>query len=415
MNIKPDRIKEDIEAIFAFNATPGQGFTRFSFSAEDRLARDYLTRFALGLGLEAAGDFAGNVHIRYPAGAGGGRAIMFGSHLDTVLNGGRYDGLVGVAAAMEVLRVLTENSYKPRHPLAMIAFAEEEGSNFGLTMLGSKLISGALPLNKLPELKNRDGQTADSVLNHFLGRAEPREGELLRPEDLAAFVELHVEQSGRLERRRKLIGLVETISGLENYRIIISGQADHAGSTPMADRRDALAAASAIMADIYDFAAGRGRPSCVATVGALAAEPNIPNIVSGRASFTIDFRSSDESDFLNFRQVLEAAVKKTAEKYRVGINCESTFRSAVVTMSEEITRVIAEVAEAGRCPFMRLHSGAVHDSASMARIAPAALIFIPSRDGKSHCPQEYSSWEDIAAGAQVMLETIIRLDQSFEE
>lgn len=407
LKIDGERIRTHIETISSFNATPGRGCTRFSFSPEDREARGYITGYAESLGLQADTDFAGNLHIRYP-GAEAIPPILAGSHLDTVYQGGRYDGLLGVAAALEILRVLTERQASLRHPFEVLAFAEEEGSNFGQTMLGSKLLTGMTGISELNRLRNREGVSAWSIMTEFLG--EPETQGALANGAGAGFLELHIEQSSRLWDQGKQIGIVERIVGIENCQVRIKGRADHAGAVDMAARKDALAAAAAMMQQLRNAVCDLDGNRAVITFGNVDIRPNIPNIVSEQVDFVIDFRSGSEEDFRQFDVKAGQAAAMIEKEYGVGIEMSRLSRTPVVELSKQIRAVIEEMASEYNLSHLSLDSGAVHDCAVLAQHMPSAIIFIPSKDGRSHCPQEFSRWEDIYAGSQLLLDTLLEMD-----
>ena len=279
MSIQIQRIQKDIEIINKFNATPEEGITRLTFSEEYQGALAYVVEELQRIGAQISYCRGGNLKARLPGTDDSAPAVMMGSHLDSVVHGGKFDGVVGVVTAMEAARVITEQKIAHRLPIDVVVFAEEEGARFNWGLLGSSLWTGQLDPGRLENIKDSGGVTYPEAM----ARAgfEVNDASVLKPEDLRAMLEIHIEQGAVLEKKGHRIGLVEAIAGIQHLDVTIFGKADHAGTTPMDDRSDALQAAARIIATVEEIAREIGA-NTVATVGRIACEPGQANVVPGR-------------------------------------------------------------------------------------------------------------------------------------
>ena len=398
------RMAERIEGLSRFGANPEGGVSRVAFSDADVAGREYIMELMREAGLEVRIDTAGNL-IGRRDGTEDRPAIMFGSHIDSVPGGGNYDGDVGVIAAIEVAQVLEENGIVTRHPIEVVSFTDEEGG-----LVGSVAMTTGLSERELDDVSH-SGLTIREGIRKVGGDPE-RLGEAKRePGELAAFIELHIEQGAILDESGTDIGVVEGIVGIRWWDVIVEGFANHAGTTPMDRRRDALVSASELVLEINRIAGSMpGRQ--VATVGRIRAEPGAPNVIPGRVVMSLEIRdlSSDKMD--RVFEAVEASAARIAEARKTPITFEPTgVASTPAPTDERMRRIIAAAAEGLGLSHRLMPSGAGHDAQDMTHIAPTGMIFVPSRDGISHSPKEYTSPEDMANGAKTLLQTVLAIDR----
>jgi hydantoinase/carbamoylase family amidase len=406
MTLHIKRIQSDIEAINTFNATPGRGVTRQTFSKEYLGATDYVVEELKKIGAIISICPAGNIRARLPGSQKDAPAIMMGSHLDTVAHGGQFDGVVGVVTALEAARRIVENKATHRLPVDVVIFPEEEGSRFGRGLLGSSIWTGTLDPDRLNSIKDTNGMTyLDAMARAGLSVNDDRR---LKTADIAAMLEVHIEQGAVLEKRGHRIGLVEAIAGIQQLDITIKGTADHAGTTPMNDRLDPLQGAARIIIEV-DKIARRTGPHTVATVGRIICEPAQVNVIPGLVRFSVDIRDSDKKLLDSAVAEIQQAVQNICNERQLGGEMVGMSESEPVVLSADIISLLEKkTREKGITPF-RMISGAGHDTALVAELTRAGMIFVPSHKGLSHCPQEYSSIEDIALACEILLETALEL------
>jgi N-carbamoyl-L-amino-acid hydrolase len=406
--INSERLKQDFEALAEIGITAGGGVHRPALSEADLQARRWFQGRALSSGLEARVDPAGNVSAYLPCAAPGAPALLLGSHLDSVPDGGRFDGALGVLAALEVLRVVKEWGITLPVNLEAIDFTDEEGTLVGL--LGSSALAGRLTPNDL--LSPRGGRDA---LLEGLDRAGLSEAGLLEarrpPAALAGYLELHIEQGPRLWRAGVQLGVVTAIVGIASYELTYTGRADHAGTTPMDERADAALGAAA-----FTLATRRlvteAFPECVANVGRLALAPGAFNIVPAEARLALECRAPEAAAFERLKAALTALARTEADRFGLGLKIETLGEHAPAPLSPAAKGAIIEAAEALGLSYLPLASGAGHDAQSLAGICPAGMLFIPSVAGASHSPREFSEWVDCENGAQALLGAALRLAAS---
>jgi len=409
MQVSIERIRKDIETICSFNSTPGEGYTRFSYSPEDIKARDYLlSQFKL-LGMNYRIDPAGNIRARYEGSNPDAPAVMSGSHIDTVLHGGMFDGLVGTTGALEIARVFRENGVTPVNPYEVVVFVEEEGSNFGSTTAGSKAMVGRYGKEELRKLKDSTGRTMYDAARSIGLEPDNLEASVLKPGDLKAMVELHIEQSVVLDSEDLQIGIVEAIAGIRAYSLTLEGVPNHAGATPMALRRDPLAGAAEILSTVENVAKGCSTGTAVGTVGRILCEPNVSNIIPGKVRFTLDARDVKTEGMDEVVDGVRRKLEAVASERNLVSDMKLIGESRATWIEKGMTDLIENAAKSKGSRFRRMNSGAVHDSCLIADIAPIGMIFVPSINGRSHVPEEKTCWEDIEMGANVLLETILKL------
>ncbi|MCP4630621.1 MAG: Zn-dependent hydrolase [bacterium] len=406
MTLHIKRIQSDIEAINKFNATPGSGVTRPTFSKEYQGATDYVVEELKKIGAAISICPAGNIRGRLSGSQKDAPAIMMGSHLDTVAHGGQFDGVVGVVTALEAARRIVEDKATHRLPVDVVIFPEEEGSRFGRGLLGSSIWTGILDPDRLNSIKDANGMTyLDAMTQAGLSVNDDCK---LKATDIAAMLEVHIEQGAVLEKRGHRIGLVEAIAGIQQLNITIKGTADHAGTTPMMDRSDPLQGAARIIIEV-DKIARRTGPHTVATVGRIICEPAQVNVIPGLVRFSVDIRDSDKKLLDSAVAEIQQAVQNICNERQLGVEFVGMSESEPVVLSAGIINLLEEkTREKDITPF-RMISGAGHDTALVAELTKAGMIFVPSRDGLSHCPREYSRIEDIALACEILLETVVEL------
>ena len=378
--------------------------TRLAASDADRAGRDLVCGWMREAGLGVEIDRVGNLFGIWHAGDPAADPVLIGSHIDTVINAGIYDGCYGVLAGLSVIEALQEAGFTPARPIALAAFTNEEGVRYAPDMLGSLVHAGGLAVEAALAAIGTDGTTLGGELAR-IGYAGPRTPGFLRPH---AYVELHIEQGPVLDAERLPLGAVETLQGISWHRIPIDGIANHAGTTPMAMRRDAGHAAARVVTYLRDRLAGSNAPT-VATVGCMVFEPNAINVIPARATFTIDLRDPDETRLQTEEAALADFLVTLAAAERVSIASERLARFEPVIFDPAIVAAIEHAAAQRGLRTRRMTSGAGHDAQMMARICPAAMIFVPSIDGISHNPREHTAASDLEAGANVLLDVIATL------
>ncbi len=405
LRINADRMRADFDAFAQIGATGDGGVHRPTFSEAHLAARAWFRAQIEQSGLAFRTDRAGNHSAFLQCAGENAKTLLLGSHLDSVPNGGRFDGALGVCAALEVLRVVKENNIALTTNLEAIDFTDEEGTLVGF--LGSAAIAGKL---KPDDLKNPRGGRAN--LEAGLARAGLTEQGLFdaaRPRDsVAGYLELHIEQGRRLERAQKKIGVVTEIVGIGSYRLKFIGRADHAGTTPVQERRDAGQGASAFARALREIII-LNFPDCVANIGKMEFAPGAFNIVPASVVVALEFRAPAQDRFA----CLEAELLKRAhvEARRFGLEIETEFlgKHPPTPMSEEIQHALAESCETLGLSWMPIVSGAGHDAQSLAPHWRVGMIFVPSVEGASHSARELTAWQDCVNGANVLLQTALRL------
>ena len=405
LRINPDRMLDTFNQLALIGATGDGGVNRPTFSEAHLAARKWFREQIAASGLEFRTDGAGNHSAVLSCKNSNAPTLLFGSHLDSVPKGGRFDGALGVMAALEVLRTVKESGINLRLNLEAIDFTDEEGTH--LSLFGSSAISGLLhPEDLKNPYSGRENFTAG------LARSSLTEDGLFQAkrakESLAGYLELHIEQGKRLERAGVDIGIVSAIVGYGSYRMSYVGRADHAGSTTMEDRRDAgqgvaafiLAARETVMRDF---------PNCVANVGKIEFAPGASNIVPARADFLLEFRSPDEDQLAKLDVTLMTLAKEKAEKFGLQLIAEPLGKHLPNLMSTEIQEAFKNSCDDLKLSSTVLASGAIHDAQSLVGVCPIGMIFVPSVDGASHAPREFTKWEDCVNGANVLLQTVLRL------
>ncbi len=406
------RLRRRLEELSAFGRPLGgtfaDGVSRTAFSEADVAGRRYVIEQMNALGLRPRVDPAGNLSglragtdARLPP-------ILFGSHVDSVRGGGNFDGDVGSMGALEVVATLDENDVRTRHPLEVVIWAAEE-SNYGSGLHGSRMAVGQVEPGEWDRVQ--DGVRKGDALRRIGGDPDRIAEARRAPGSFHAYLELHVEQGGRLDRAGVPIGVVEGIVTIDDYDVAVRGFANHAGTTPMPDRRDALVAASSVVLAVREIATAEPGAQ-VGTVGQMSITPGAPNVVPGEVRLTVEFRDLSGETVTRLGEALKRRAAAIARETSTEIEVTLSSRHEGARANAAVQDAIARAAAARGLPTLRLPSGAGHDAQMMARLGPIGMIFVPSVDGISHSPRELSRWEDCARGADVLLGTILALDRT---
>ena len=403
LRVDADHLNLRLGELAAVGATDGGGVTRLALSDEDREGRELLRHWMTGAGLDVRVDDMGNM-VGVRAGRVDAPPVLIGSHIDTVVRGGRYDGALGVLGGLEVIETLNDHGVETRLPIALVNWTNEEGVRFEPAMTASGVVAGRFAREEIDAKTDRAGLR----LGDELARIGYRGDRDNRPERASAYLELHIEQGPVLEAAGQAVGVVGGIVGITWSEVVVTGQADHAGPSPMGLRKDALTTAARIVLAVERLARERDE-TAVATVGRFAVEPNIINTIPGRVTFSVDLRHAEPAVLEEQVAALERIVAEVAAETGTSAALNRFWTSEPTPFaSEVISAMDASVADLG-LEAGRLWSGAGHDAKYLADICPSGMIFVRSRGGLSHCEQEHSTPEDIAAGANVLLHTALRL------
>jgi beta-ureidopropionase / N-carbamoyl-L-amino-acid hydrolase len=410
--VSSDRIQDNLRQLASIGATPEGGATRLAWSPEERQAHELAKQWMRDAGLEVWEDPLGNTFGRRRGQDDSLPTIMIGSHLDTVNNGGNLDGTLGFVAAMETVRSLNEEGRITRHPITVAVFAAEEAVRFADTCMGSKLITSQMERAELDQLKDAQGTTPAQAMRE-IGLDPDRIDEIRwDPASIAAYLEIHIEQGLVLEKLGKKVGVVTAIAAATRYKVILEGSADHSGATPMGARKDALAAAAEIVLGVERIASEEAGPTTVGTVGILKVKPGAMTVIPGWAELGIDIRDTVPEDKRTASTKTEAMIREVCERRNIGLTLEQLIDHAPAKMDDTVQASMRGAAEELGHDYHVMPSAAGHDARIMAFVTRAGLLFVPSRDGISHSPKEYTAPEDVLAGIEVMAEATRQLDES---
>jgi N-carbamoyl-L-amino-acid hydrolase len=398
------RLNRHLKEISAFGANPQGGVSRVAYSDADKAGRAFTTERMRAAGLDVSTDFAGNIFGRRAGTDSRLKPIVFGSHIDSVPDGGNFDGNVGSLAAVEVAQALQESNVRTRHPIEVVVWANEEGG-----LYGSRAVSGQLTSH---ELKDRawSGKTIEEGMA-FLGGTPARVDEVRRKRgDIATYLELHIEQGGTLERDKLNIGVVEGIVGILRWDVTVTGVQNHAGTTPMDQRQDALLATSRFV-DMVNRVVRAEPGRQVGTVGRVQAFPGAPNVIPGRVVATLEMRDLDTAKVRRIFEVISGEAKRIGDATGTTFAFGESHESVPAPSDPAIRQIIADVAKGLGYTTRVMPSGAGHDAQAMAQLGPMGMIFIPSIGGISHSPKEFSTAEDIERGARVLMGAVLQADK----
>lgn len=402
LRIDGERLNDSLAELATIGATPGGGVTRLALSDEDAAGRTRLRTWMEQAGLTVSVDDLGNM-IGLRPGRLGGDPLVIASHCDTVVKGGRYDGALGVLGGLEVIRTLNDHGVATEKPIALVNWTNEEGVRFEPAMQASGVLAGRFTTDEIFAKTDRQGARFGDELRR-IGYA----GEIKHRPAPSAALELHIEQGPVLDDAGHPVGIVGGVVGITWFDVVLEGQADHAGPSPMRLRRDALAAAAKVISGVEQLALDCDE-TAVATVGRLQIEPNIINTIPGKATFSVDFRHRDPTMLERQAAALQSLVDRVSADTGVSASVTRFWTSEPTPFDPGVIAAIAESVDELALPRHELWSGAGHDSKYIAEICPAGMIFVRSRGGLSHCEQEFSAPDDIEAGANVLLGAALKL------
>ncbi len=403
--MKKDRILKTLNNINRFGKLE-KGVTRLAFSKEDREAREYFISECKEEGLEVRIDSFGNIIARREGTDSNLPIVAFGSHLDTVVEAGYYDGVVGVLAGLEIVRRMNDRNYKTEHPLELIVFACEESSRFNIATLGSKAMTGILDDN-IYLLKDKEGKSIEEVFKECNLDISKFQDSKRTKDEIKVFLELHIEQGPILENKNKSIGIVNGIASATRLTIEVCGQASHSGSTPMNVRKDALIGASEIVIILEKIINDEIKDGTVGTVGVMNVSPGIMNVIPGMVEMKVDIRGTSTASKKYLEDRLREEIDKIARKRNLSIEIRLISREEAMFLNEKIIEQLKVSSNKLNISYEILHSGGGHDAMNMGRLFPSGLIFVPSKNGISHNAAEFTSLEDIKIGINLLEEAII--------
>ena len=395
------RIARDLEHLKQYTATPGNGCTRLPFTKEARDAVNYLKELMTEAGLEVTEDAAGNVIGTLKGEDPDAPCVMMGSHYDSVVNGGDYDGIAGVICAIEVARILKEEGFVPKRNFVVVGFCDEEGMRFGTGYFGSGAMLGHRDVEYTKKFADTDGVTIYDAMKGYgldpekIGEAAWKEG------SIGHFLEAHIEQGPVLDAEGTELGLVEGIVGIQRYMVTVHGRADHAGTTPMDMRMDAVDAATKVISKIADWAREKA-DGTVSTVGYINTVPGGMNIVAEKVEFTVDIRSMNNDNINEITNRIRKALDKEVAEYGGSYEMDNKLTITPVHLSAEMLDFMEEDCKERGYTYRRMPSGAGHDSLEIGQSIPTVMIFTPSKDGRSHCPVEFTKYSEFAKASVIM-------------
>ncbi len=408
LKVNQARLEERIFDLAEFGLQENGETERVAFSDADIEARNWVIKTLKGFGMEVKVDAAGNIIGTRKGTDASKKPIAFGSHIDRVPNGGNYDGCVGSMAALEVIETLNENNIKTNHPLEVIVFPNEEGG-----VMGSRAMAGNLGKSALGVINSTGYSMGEGIMR--IGGDTTKLKEAKREKgSLAAFLELHIEQGGKLEKENLDIGIVEGIVGLNWWDVVFTGFANHAGTTPMNARQDALLAAAKYIVAVNEVT-NSFEGTQVGTVGRIKAEPGAPNVIPGKVTASLEIRDLSSEVIQNVYQAIKQRTEEIAEASNVSVEflpLDTTAEPALTDTS--IQKEIESSTKSLGLSYQYMPSGAGHDTQDISRFAPVGMIFVPSKGGISHSPKEFTSAEDMANGANVLLHSILALDKKLD-
>jgi allantoate deiminase len=398
-DIDAARLEHDVLALAAHGAYGETGVWRTVYSPAWAAAQDELAGWFAEAGLEVRRDAVGTLWGRVE-GTAGGAAVATGSHVDSQTPGGRYDGALGIVAGLAAVRALLEQAGPPRRPLEVVSLCEEEASRFhAASFWGSRAITGAIGPDEPDRIRDADGVSIAEAMRAV--GLDPAAIPSARRDDLDSWIELHIEQGPRLEEAGLAVGVVDAITGIRHYVVQLDGRSDHAGARPMAGRLDAMAGFAEIVTAVVGVALELGPPA-VTTVGRVHAEPNLPAAVAERVTFTVDSRHPDPATLVEQHARQEELMREIAGRRGLGIDWQKPLDLPPCVCDPDVVAALERAAGSRGEPYLRMHSGAGHDTQNMARAARAAMVFARSKDGRSHTPAEFTSTADAVAAAGVL-------------
>lgn len=403
VTVNGERLLRRLAELAKIGATPKGGVSRLAFTDLDKEGRDLFVRWCKELGLAVRVDAMGNIFARY--GTGDLAPVMSGSHLDSQPTGGKYDGAYGVLAALESVNALIDEGIRPRRPIDVVAWSNEEGSRFAPSMVGSGVYAGVFTLDYAYSRKNRDeGVTQGEEIARigYKGEMPCRAGPVHR------YFELHIEQGPVLDDKRLRVGVVEGVFGIEWLELAIAGEQNHAGSTPMAVRRDPMMAAAEIIASAESLPAKLAGTDGRLTVGCAWVKPNSVNVIPGEVVFTVDMRAKTQDKLDAIVSAFRSLAQKVAKKREVRLDFKQLSKIPPVVFDKGCCDTVEEVTRESQLSYQRMHSGPGHDAVFVSKVAPTGMIFVPSIGGISHAETEETKPEDLIAGCNVLANALLK-------
>lgn len=409
MEINIDRLETHLSHLKKISATHGEGVTRLTYTEQYKQACDYFISQCQQLGLETRVDAIGNIFATWHGSSPDSKKILIGSHLDTVVNGGYLDGILGVIAGLEVVQTMKEQQLSIVNSIEIACFAEEEGINFRCPLAGSKLIMGEVDSDTLLALTDRDGRSYAEVLTAYGLDPTSLNDTRLDPSQYLAMLELHIEQGVVLEQENTSIGVVNCIAGSYNCDMTFHGVSNHAGAIPMPLRFDALTGAAQYIQTVESYANQSLSKTLVATVGKLDCIPNAANVIPRKVTLSLDVRDIQASSLHKAEQALKEQLYHIGEQRGLDIDYQIKAFSNPIHLDDHLVSLIQNQVEQRGYRYKVMHSGALHDAAIFAAHIPTAMIFVPSIGGRSHVPQEETDKEDIHKGVNLLLDCTVKL------
>ena len=407
MKVNAKRIENDINTINKFNSTHGHGISRFTFTEEYMGAMNYIFKELEKIGAEITIMRGGNVRARLEGGIKDSPSVMIGSHIDSVFHGGMFDGVAGTVASLEVLRTISENNIPHENSIDFVMFVEEDGSRFLSVLLGSRIWAGKVKYEDLSKILDKDG------ISYFEAMSKsgliPKDESILDGKKIKAMIEVHIEQSRVLESKCLSIGIVETIVGIKQLEAIIEGVSNHAGATPMNLRNDALCGAAEIILNAEMLALENG--TSVATVGVVEVNPGKNNIIPGEVRLTLDIRDKDDVTLNETTDRIINSIDSTCKNRGLRYNINQASYTKPVLLSKSVVELLENSAKNQGIDTLKMVSGAVHDASVIAELTDVGMIFVPSKNGRSHCPEEHTDLKDIEIASNILLEAVVELSK----
>lgn len=414
LRVNKERLKQNIEELAQFGLNANGGMDRSIGSEADLQARKWLTDYAEKLGARVHTDAIANIHAVLP-GTEHLKKLVIGSHHDAVPNGGKYDGAMGVLLGLEVMQCILENGIWLRHPYEVLMFTAEEPNPFSISTMGSRSITGKIPEEMLLSATDcYSGMPLPGAIKRAGGDLSRLKEDRMTDKEMSAFIECHIEQSRNLDDAKLSVATVKSITGIYREVVTVQGEANHAGTTPMLYRKDALTAASECVLAIEKIAREFGKTHIVATVGKLNVKPNSANIIPDSVSFIMEIRTSCEEEKQAFLQKVTEEFAGIEKERGVSITREINLNQDGVVMSDQIQKVLTEETKPFQKKTVSLVSMAGHDAVHMTNLTKTGMLFVRSVNGKSHCAEEYTRIEDIEVAGNVLLASILRLDEMLD-
>ena len=404
LTIDADRLWDTLIETAQIGGTPKGGIKRLTLTDLDREVRDWFVAKCEAAGCDVGVDEMGNIYAMRPGKDNSLPPIVCGSHLDTQPTGGKYDGVLGVLAGLEVIRTLNDAGYETNRPIMVVDWTNEEGSRFAPAMISSGVFGGAFDLDYAYDRADPEGKT----LGEELERIGYKGSEKVGRREFGAFFELHIEQGPLLEAEDKTIGVVTDAQGQRWYEVTVTGQESHAGTTPMPLRRDAMMGAAKMIAAVQEIALKHALHA-VGTVGMARVEPNSRNVIPGEVFFTVDLRHPDDTVLAAMDGELRAVCGRIAEEAKLTLALEQIWHFPPVAFDEACVAAVRQAAKEGGYSHRDIISGAGHDACYVARVAPTSMIFVPCENGISHNEIENATFDDVAAGANVLLRAMVAM------